>query len=119
MNGIFRRIVGAAFISMASLSVSTAIADDRGDRINDRLDHRGEVINERLDRKGERINDRLDRKAEIEAAHGHAGRAARLDAKGDRIEERLDAKGDRIEKKLDRKGDRIEEHYDDHHHHDR
>lgn len=117
MNGTSRRTLGAAFIAMASMTASSAIADDRGERINDRLDERGEALNERLDRKGERINDRLDRKAEIEAAHGHDGRAERLDAKGNHIEERLDARGDRIEKKLDRKGDRIEEHHDDHPHH--
>jgi len=40
------------------------------------------------------------------------GRAERLDARGDRIEERRDVRGDRAEDRLDRRGDRIDERLD-------
>ena len=89
-----------------------AFAADRGERINDRLDNRGERINDRLDNRGERVNDRLDNRAERAEANGHPKRAARLDAKGNRVENRLDAKGNRVENRLDRKGNRIERRID-------
>jgi hypothetical protein len=91
------------------------LAADRGDRINERLDNRGERINERLDNRGERVNDRLDARSERAAANGHEARAARLDARGNRIENHLDAKGNRIENHLDRKGNRIDRRLDRRH----
>lgn len=55
------------------LVASPLLAEDRGDRINERLDQR---------------SDRLE-------AHGHEKAAAHLDRKGDRVENRLDRRVDR------------------------
>ena len=82
--------------------------DRRGEAVNERLDQRGERVNDRLDQRGENVNDRLDRKAERAEAHGNEARAAHLDARGDRVENRLDKRGDRVENRLDRRGDRVE-----------
>ena len=79
--------------------------EDRGDRINDRLDDRGE-----------RINDRLDRRADRAWANGHYARAHRLDRRGDRIEDRLDRRGDRIDRRLDRRSDRVRDRHARRHH---
>ena len=38
--------------------------ENKGDRIDQRLDNKGERIDNRLDRKGERINNRLDKRTE-------------------------------------------------------
>ncbi|HEY0916454.1 MAG TPA: hypothetical protein VGE22_16395, partial [Solimonas sp.] len=51
-------------------------------------------VNDRLDAKGERIEERLDRR-------------------GDRINDRLDAKGERIEDRMDRQADRAAAHGND------
>jgi hypothetical protein len=84
------------FLSLAlapSLSASL-FADSLPER-------RGERIDRHLDAKGERIDRRLDRRAAVADANGHPVRAQRLDAKGDRIENRLDARGDRIRSRLE------------------
>ena len=56
-----------------------AFAEDRGDRIDERLDNKDERINERLDNKGDRIEDRLDRKgdrvARNDGGRNHGGGA--------------------------------------------
>jgi hypothetical protein len=94
------------------LSVGYAVAEDAGDRAEQRLDLRGDRIDQRLDARGERINDRLDWKSDRARANGHENRALHLDRKGDRIENRLDRKGDRIDNRLDRRGQRVDRRYD-------
>jgi hypothetical protein len=82
---------------LALLITAPLLAEDRGDRINKRLDNRGERINERLDKHADRLE-----------ANGHEKAAQHLDRKGDRIENRLDHRGDRIDRRADRRhgGDR-------------
>lgn len=71
--------------SLLALLVATPVlAEDRGDRINERLDRRGERVNDNLDNRGERINDRLDRRSDRLDANGHERAAAHLDHKGNR-----------------------------------
>ena len=41
-----------------------AFAEDRGNRIDERLDIKDERIDERLDNRGDRIEDRFDARAE-------------------------------------------------------
>lgn len=70
---------------------SLALAHDRGDRIEHRLDVRGN-----------RIDHRLDLRAAHQLALGHVRRAALLDLRGDRINRRLDRIGARIDARYDR-----------------
>ena len=57
-------VVLLAGAAAAEDDVPEAEPPDRGDRIEDRLDHRGDRIEDRMDRKGDRINDRLDRRSD-------------------------------------------------------
>jgi hypothetical protein len=85
--------LGIALLALAL--APAASAEDRGDRID-----------ERLDRRGDRIEDRLDNRAAIADANGHPLRADRLERRGNRIDNRLDRRGDRIDRRFDRRGDR-------------
>ena len=76
------------------------------------FDRRVDRVDARLDARGERINDRLDALAAKARAEGKFGLANHLDRKGDSIEARLDRQGDWIENHLDRRGDRIERRLD-------
>lgn len=69
-----------------------ALAADRGDRVE-----------RRLDRRGDRIEARYDHRAAVAAAHGHPARAAHLERKGDRIDRRLDRAGNRFDRRWDRR----------------
>lgn len=97
------------------ICLGTALAQDAGDRVENRLDLRGDRIDARLDARGECINDRLDIRSDRASANGHEMRASRLDRKGDRIENRLDRRGDRADNRLDRRGQRIDRRYDRRH----
>ena len=99
-------------ILFLSLSATSVMATGAGDSIERRFDYRGDRINRHLDNMGKRINGRLDHRAAIAYAHGHEVRAARLDMKGNRIENRLDRKGDRVDRRLDRRGCRIDRRFD-------
>ena len=54
-NTLKTRLATGLVIGMFAMP---ALAEDRGDRIDERLDNKGERINERLDNKGDRINRR-------------------------------------------------------------
>ncbi len=54
-------LIAAGLLALIAIP---AMAEDRGDRANQRLDARGERINEHLDARGERINERLDARGE-------------------------------------------------------
>jgi len=57
---------------------------------------------DRLDARGDRIEQRLDNRGDR--------REEKLDNKGDRVNDRLDRKGDRINDRLDRRGERASGH---------
>ena len=59
-----KNIVAALALLTLTTAGTSAMAEDRGDRINERMDARGERINDRLEDKGDRINDRLDERGE-------------------------------------------------------
>jgi hypothetical protein len=114
------KLFAPALLMLAAVPVT---AQDRGDRINERLDERGERINERLDQrglaaqarldaKGDRVDARLDARAEHAEENGKTRRAEHLDARGDRVDQKLDARGQHRERRLDTKGDRIERRLD-------
>jgi hypothetical protein len=88
-----RSLLGSALLVLAL--APAALAEDRGDRID-----------QRLDRRGDRIEQRFDNRAAIADANGHPLRADRLEARGNRIDNRLDRRGDRIDRRFDRRGDR-------------
>ena len=69
-----------------------ALATDRGDRVERRLDQRGNLIEARY-----------DHRAGVAAANGRYARAARLERKGDRINGRLDRTGERYDRRWDRR----------------
>ena len=93
-------------------TAGTAVAGDRGDRIDHRLDRKGDRIEHRLDARGDRIEHRFDRRAERADRNGHPRVADRLGRQGERIDARLDHKGERAEARWDRRGDRIDRRLD-------
>ena len=74
------------------LACGSALAHDRGDRIERRWDARGDLIDARLDRAAAR-----------QAALGHDRVAARLERKGDRIDAHFQRIGARREARFDRR----------------
>jgi hypothetical protein len=75
-----------------ALAPAAQASEDRGDRV----DHR-------LDRRGDHIEARYDRRAERAAENGHPKRATWLERKGNRVDARLDRRGDRFDRRFDRR----------------
>lgn len=73
---------------LALLATAPLLAEDRGDRINERLAQRGERIDQHLDKRSDRL-----------AANNHAKAARHMDRKGDRTENRLDQRGNHIDRR--------------------
>ena len=99
-NTLITKLASGLIIGMIAMP---ALAEDRGDRIDERLDNKGERIDERLDNKGDRIEHRYDARAERASEAGYDRLAERLENIGDRINGRLDDRSDRIENRLDKK----------------
>jgi len=99
-----RIILTLTFILVAT----SALAWDRGDRIERYYDKKGDEIAQHYDAKGDSINDYYDRLALEAALHGNFGQAMRLDAKGDRLNAKMDARGQQLNAMLDKKGRRID-----------
>ena len=64
----YSTVIAAGLLTLMAIP---AMAGDRGDRANQRLDARGQHINDHLDARGDRINQHLD-------------------ARGERVNERVD-----------------------------
>ena len=82
-----KKIISGIFSLLILIPATGALADDVGQKIEDRFDRRGDAINERLDQRGANINDRLDQRG--------ANINDRLDQRGANINERLDARSQR------------------------
>lgn len=58
--------------TISVLIASNALAQDVGDRVENRADRRGDWIEQRLDQRGDRIDDRLDRRGrQADRRHRH------------------------------------------------
>src|SRR6187551_2737477 len=67
---------------------------------------------ERADQRGDRIDTRLDHAAGRAEAYGRDLAAERLDTRGDRVDRRLDRRGETIDRNLDRRGQKIDRRMD-------
>ncbi len=112
LEGFAMKSLISVLLLAAALTAGTAMAADRGDRVERRFDQRGDRIDTRLDRKGDRIDERLDHRADRAEDRGHERHAAHFDQRGDRIENRLDRKGDHADNRLDRHGKRFDRRWD-------
>lgn len=92
-----------------------ALAADRGDRVEQRLDRRGDRIEQHLDQHGDRIEDRNEARAHCLDRNGHSLAANRLEARAARVDAHLNRKGERINQHLDHKGERAERRIDRRH----
>ena len=78
-NTFITKLASGVVIGMFAMP---ALAEDRGDRIDERLDNKGERIDERLDNKGDRIEERFDTRADRASDAGKDKLADRLERKG-------------------------------------